>query len=46
MQMRMGSKEALTMVGDLHPRWSVSVLDTEMSDVDTDLGDPIMLLHS
>src|SRR5215831_15229648 len=31
--------------GDPHPRRRVSVLDTEMSYVDTGNGDPIVFLH-
>ena len=30
---------------DPHPRQRVSVLDTEISDVDTSQGDPIVFLH-
>jgi haloalkane dehalogenase len=37
--------DAKTRETDLNPRKRVRVLDTEMSYVDTGLGDPIVLLH-
>jgi len=45
MQLQTASKAALTMADDPHPRRSISVLDTQMSYVDTGLGDPIVFLH-
>ena len=45
MQTLTASKEGLTMAHDPHPRRRVSVLDTEMSYVDTGRGDPIVFLH-
>lgn len=32
-------------VADPHPRQRVRVLDTEMSYVDTGVGDPVVFLH-
>ena len=37
--------DAKTRETDPNPLKRVRVLDTEMSDVDTGLGDPIVLLH-